>query len=68
MRRIPAHRARRPRSDRKDFKLSIAVLPFAGLSQQQGQGYFCEGIAEEICNERGRGWLVRFQALLERLS
>lgn len=27
---------------------SIAVLPFADMSQQQDQQYFCEGIAEEI--------------------
>jgi TolB-like protein len=27
---------------------SIAVLPFADMSQDQDQAYFCEGIAEEI--------------------
>ena len=27
---------------------SIAVLPFADMSPQEDQGYFCEGIAEEI--------------------
>ncbi len=27
---------------------SIAVLPFADMSQQKDQAYFCEGIAEEI--------------------
>jgi TolB-like protein/Flp pilus assembly protein TadD len=27
---------------------SIAVLPFADMSREQDQGFFCEGIAEEI--------------------
>jgi non-specific serine/threonine protein kinase len=27
---------------------SIAVLPFVDMSQQRDQGYFCEGMAEEI--------------------
>ena len=29
---------------------SIAVLPFADMSPQKDQGYFCEGIAEDIIN------------------
>jgi TolB-like protein len=29
---------------------SIAVLPFADLSPQKDQDYFCEGVAEEIIN------------------
>jgi serine/threonine protein kinase/Flp pilus assembly protein TadD len=29
---------------------SIAVLPFADMSRDQDQAYFCEGIAEEIIN------------------
>jgi serine/threonine protein kinase/tetratricopeptide (TPR) repeat protein len=29
---------------------SIAVLPFADMSREQDQTYFCEGIAEEIIN------------------
>jgi serine/threonine protein kinase/Tfp pilus assembly protein PilF len=29
---------------------SIAVLPFADLSPEKDQGYFCDGIAEEIIN------------------
>ena len=29
---------------------SIAVLPFADLSPQKDQDYFCEGMAEEIIN------------------
>jgi TolB-like protein/Tfp pilus assembly protein PilF len=40
--------------DRKDLELSIAVLPFADLSQQRDQGYFCEGMAEEILNALSR--------------
>ena len=31
-------------------KKSIAVLPFADMSPQKDQDYFCEGIAEEIIN------------------
>ncbi len=31
-------------------KPSIAVLPFADMSREQDQAYFCEGIAEEIIN------------------
>jgi len=37
---------------------SIAVLPFADMSPQRDQGYFCEGIAEEIINA-----LSKIQAL-----
>ena len=33
-----------------DSLRSIAVLPFADMSAEQDQGYFCEGIAEEILN------------------
>lgn len=29
---------------------SIAVLPFADMSRERDQGYFCDGIAEEIIN------------------
>ena len=29
---------------------SVAVLPFADMSPDQDQGFFCEGIAEEILN------------------
>lgn len=29
---------------------SIAVLPFADMSREKDQGYFCEGMAEEILN------------------
>ena len=29
---------------------SIAVLPFSDLSEEKDQGYFCEGVAEEILN------------------
>jgi TolB-like protein/Flp pilus assembly protein TadD len=29
---------------------SVAVLPFADMSPEQDQGYFCDGMAEEIIN------------------
>lgn len=31
-------------------KPSVAVLPFVDMSAEKDQGYFCEGIAEEILN------------------
>ena len=31
-------------------RASIAVLPFADLSAERNQGYFCEGLADEIIN------------------
>jgi adenylate cyclase len=37
---------------------SIAVLPFADISREKDQAYFCEGIAEEIINA-----LCRIQGL-----
>lgn len=33
-----------------DKRPSIAVLPFVDMSPEQDQGYFCEGVAEEILN------------------
>jgi TolB-like protein/Flp pilus assembly protein TadD len=33
---------------------SIAVLPFTDISQEKNQGYFCEGMAEEIINALSR--------------
>ena len=33
---------------------SIAVLPFVDMSELGDQGYFCEGIAEEILNALGK--------------
>ncbi len=33
-----------------ELKKSIAVLPFADLSLQKDQEYFCDGLAEEITN------------------
>ena len=35
---------------RTDDSPSIAVLPFLDLSPEKDQGYFCEGVAEEILN------------------
>jgi serine/threonine protein kinase/tetratricopeptide (TPR) repeat protein len=34
----------------RDFSRSIAVLPFANLSPDPEQSYFCEGMAEDIIN------------------
>jgi eukaryotic-like serine/threonine-protein kinase len=34
----------------KKWKNSIAVLPFADLSPQRDQEYFCDGLAEELIN------------------
>ena len=33
---------------------SLAVLPFADMSQERDQGYLCDGIAEEIINALSR--------------
>jgi TolB-like protein/tetratricopeptide (TPR) repeat protein len=35
---------------RSEDKPSIAVLPFVDMSPEKDQGYFCEGVAEEILN------------------
>ena len=35
---------------KKQAAPSIAVLPFADMSQEKDQDYFCEGMAEEIIN------------------
>ncbi len=39
---------------RADRGASIAVLPFADLSREKDQEYFCEGVAEEIINALAR--------------
>jgi adenylate cyclase len=36
--------------EEKDDLISIAVLPFADMSPGRDQGYFCEGMAEEVLN------------------
>ena len=33
---------------------AVAVLPFADLSREKDQAYFCDGVAEEIINALGR--------------
>jgi len=38
------------RDNEKLSKPSVAVLPFVDMSAEQDQGYFCEGVAEEILN------------------
>jgi serine/threonine protein kinase/Flp pilus assembly protein TadD len=39
---------------RPESKASIAVLPFADMSPERDQNYFCEGVAEEILNSLTR--------------
>jgi serine/threonine protein kinase/Flp pilus assembly protein TadD len=39
---------------RPESKASIAVLPFADMSPERDQTYFCEGVAEEILNSLTR--------------
>ena len=41
---------REERPDTAETALSIAVLPFADMSPARDQGYFCDGIAEELLN------------------
>jgi TolB-like protein/tetratricopeptide (TPR) repeat protein len=45
----------KPESNSKQYdgtqSASIAVLPFVDMSPKQDQGYFCDGIAEEILNQ-----------------
>jgi len=54
----PAGGSTPPGSPAASSTKSIAVLPFADMSPQRDQGYFCEGIAEEIINA-----LSKIQAL-----
>jgi len=46
-----AEREREPgKQDKTQWIHSIAVLPFADLSPQKDQEYFCDGVAEELIN------------------
>lgn len=45
---------RAPVADSEQGSPSIAVLPFADMSPQKDQEYFCEGMAEEILNALGQ--------------
>ncbi len=47
---IRRDRAPLPEWEVDDDAPSIAVLPFLDLSPEKDQGYFCEGVAEEILN------------------
>jgi TolB-like protein/Tfp pilus assembly protein PilF len=40
--------------DTSEAAPSVAVLPFADMSQERDQAYFCDGIAEEIKNTLSR--------------
>jgi len=48
--RIETFRPEEEKISEKKRKNSIAVLPFADLSPQRDQEYFCEGLAEELIN------------------
>jgi adenylate cyclase len=59
--RVPAREAARPQAAAAAVRvaagpvgLSIAVLPFADMSATQDQGYFADGMAEEILDILGR--------------
>ncbi len=41
---------------------SVAVLPFTDMSEAQDQGYFCDGVAEEILNALNRLAEIRVAA------
>lgn len=58
------------RSSRRDAVQSVAVLPFKDMSEHGDQGYFCEGIAEEIVNSlcRVAGLRVASMAASSRFS
>jgi serine/threonine protein kinase/Flp pilus assembly protein TadD len=47
---LPSPRAEGRAGIKEKRGRSIAVLPFADLSPEKDQGYFCDGIAEEIIN------------------
>jgi len=47
---IEAAKPERKKVSEKKWKNSIAVLPFADLSSQRDQEYFCDGLAEELIN------------------
>ena len=46
--------AKQTPEERKKAIRSVAVLPFADLSAEGDQEYFCDGIAEEILNALGK--------------
>jgi len=47
---IQADRGPETQTEEGEQKPSIAVLPFVDMSPDKDQGYFCEGVAEEILN------------------
>jgi serine/threonine protein kinase len=46
----PEERIDVPAGDDREYRQSIAVLPFKDMSPQKDQDYFCEGLAEELIN------------------
>jgi len=56
------------RGRQKDFLWSIAVLPFANLSGERQQEYFCDGMSEEIINALARIKGLRVAARTSTLS
>ena len=43
-----------PKTQDDKFDLSIAVLPFPDLSAEQDQGYFCDGLIDELISQLAR--------------
>lgn len=50
MSRAPAAHAPAMETAAEPPNASVAVLPFVDMSETQDQGYFCDGVAEEILN------------------
>lgn len=47
---IDAGRVKKAKDEEIEWQNSIAVMPFADLSPQKDQEYFCDGMAEELIN------------------
>lgn len=53
---------------KKDYVRSIAVLPFANLSADREQEYFCDGMAEEMINALAKVKELRIAARTSTLA